>query len=68
MSKREGQHDYLLRVPEASWVDFVELVGTLRPRRSVNQQIVDLIERFVVESALRLGVRVRKRPGRQGGG
>ncbi len=47
MSKRPGYHDYLLRVPEDSWTEFNELVESLRPRRSVNQQIVHLIEEFV---------------------
>jgi hypothetical protein len=47
MSKRPGQHDYLLRVPEESWEEFNAIVEALRPRRSVNQQIVHLIEEFV---------------------
>ncbi len=47
MSKRPGTHDYLLRVPDESWKEFNELVESLRPKRSVNQQIVHLIEEFV---------------------
>ena len=47
MSKRPGYHDYLLRVPEESWEEFNRIVEELRPRRSVNQQIVHLIEEFV---------------------
>ena len=47
MSKRPGYHDYLLRVPEESWEEFNRIVEALRPRRSVNQQIVHLIEEFV---------------------
>jgi hypothetical protein len=50
MSKRPGQHDYLLRVPEESWEAFNAIVEALRPRRSVNQQIVHLIEEFVRKS------------------
>jgi hypothetical protein len=50
MSKRPGYHDYLLRLPEESWQEFNELVESLRPRRSVNQQIVHLIEEFVRKS------------------
>ncbi len=47
MSKRPGQHDDLLRIPEESWEEFNQIVEALRPRRSVNQQIVHLIEEFV---------------------
>ena len=47
MSKRPGYHDYLLRVPEESWEEFNRIVEALRPRRSVNQQVVHLIEEFV---------------------
>ena len=47
MSKRPGYHDYLLRLPEESWEEFNRIVEALRPRRSVNQQIVHLIEEFV---------------------
>ncbi len=47
MSKRPGYHDYLLRIPEESWEEFNAIVEALRPRRSVNQQIVHLIEEFV---------------------
>jgi hypothetical protein len=47
MSKRPGYHDYLLRVPEESWEEFNRIVEALRPRRSVNQQIVHLLEEFV---------------------
>jgi hypothetical protein len=47
MSKRPGYHDYLLRLPEESWEEFNAIVEALRPRRSVNQQIVHLIEEFV---------------------
>ncbi len=47
MSKRPGYHDYLLRIPEESWEEFNAIVEVLRPRRSVNQQIVHLLEEFV---------------------
>ncbi len=47
MSKRPGYHDYLLRIPEESWEEFNAIVEALRPKRSVNQQIVHLIEEFV---------------------
>ena len=47
MSKRPGYHDYLLRVPEESWEEFNRIVEELHPRRSVNQQIVHLLEEFV---------------------
>jgi hypothetical protein len=50
MGKRNGQHDYLLRVPDESWAEFCALVETLRPKRSVNQQIVHLMEEFIRES------------------
>jgi hypothetical protein len=47
MGKRNGQHDYLLRLPDGSSAQFCALVETFRPRRSVNQQIVHLMEEFV---------------------
>lgn len=47
ISKRSGTHDYLLRIPDESWEQFNALVEALRPKRSVNQQIVHLIEEFV---------------------
>jgi hypothetical protein len=40
MGKRNGQHDYLPRVPDGSWAEFCALVQTLRPKRSASQQIV----------------------------
>lgn len=48
MTKREGLHDFLLRVPEDLWARFADLAE--QERRTATQQLVWLIERWVNES------------------
>jgi hypothetical protein len=45
MTKREGLHDFLLRVPDELWAQFVKL--SEQEDRTATQQLVHLIRQFV---------------------
>jgi hypothetical protein len=46
MGKRPGYHDLFARIPDESWERFVKIVESLRPVRSVTQQVAWLIDAF----------------------
>lgn len=49
MSKRDGFHDFLLRVPDDLWREFV--AAAKREDRTATQQMVNLIRQFVGQRA-----------------